>query len=57
MGCAYFDQKDYHRAIEHLKKAIKLDPNLAQDVNPLLKEFKVTIDKLQEILSMFFINI
>ncbi len=56
MGCAYFDKKDYHQALEYLEKAIKLDPNLAKDVNPLLKDLKVTIDKLQEVLSMFFIN-
>jgi tetratricopeptide (TPR) repeat protein len=55
-GCAYFDKKDYHRAIEHLEKAIKLDPNLAQDVNPLIKELKNTINKLQETLSLSFIN-
>ncbi|MFX1365002.1 MAG: tetratricopeptide repeat protein [Promethearchaeota archaeon] len=56
MGCAYFDKKDYNKAVESLENAIKLDPNLAHDVNPLLKEFKKTIDKLQEILSMSFIN-
>ena len=56
IGCAYFDKKDYHQTLEYLEKAIKLDPNLAKDVNPLLKDLKVTIDKLQEVLSMFFIN-
>ena len=56
MGCAYFDKKDYHEALEHLEKAIKLDPNLAQDVNPLIKDLKNTIDKLQETLSLAFIN-
>ncbi len=56
MGCAYFDKKDYHNAIQTLEKAIKLDPNLAQDVNPLIKELKNTIDKLQDTLSMSFIN-
>jgi tetratricopeptide (TPR) repeat protein len=56
MGCAYFDKKDYHRAIEHIEKAIKLDPNLAQDINPLIKNLKTTIDKLQEALSIAFMN-
>ena len=56
MGCSYFDKKDYNKAINSLEKAIKLDPNLAQDVNPLLNDFKKTIDKLQESLTMSFIN-
>ena len=56
MGCAYFDKKDYHNAIQTLEKAISLDPNLAQDVNPLIKELKNTIDKLQDTLSMSFLN-
>lgn len=56
MGCTYFDKKDYHNAIQTLEKAITLDPNLAQDVNPLIKELKNTIDKLQDTLSMSFLN-
>ena len=56
MGCTNFDKKDYHRAIDHLEKAIKIDPNLAQDVNPLIKELKIILDKLNESLSMAFIN-
>lgn len=56
MGYAYFEKKDYHRAIEHLEKAIKLDPNLAMGINHLIKELKSLINKLQEILSLSFIN-
>ncbi|GAG97145.1 unnamed protein product, partial [marine sediment metagenome] len=56
MGSTYFDKKDYNNAIQTLEKAIKLDPNLAQDVNPLIKDLKNTIDKLQNILTMSFLN-
>jgi tetratricopeptide (TPR) repeat protein len=56
MGCAYFDKKDYNNAIEYLEKAIKIDPNLAQDVNPIIKEIKLNLEKLNESLSMTFIN-
>ncbi len=56
MGCAYFDKKDYNNAIQYLEKAIKMDPNLAQDVNPLIKDLKINLDKLNESLSMSFIN-
>jgi len=56
MGCAYFDKKDYNNAIQYLEKAIKMDPNLAQDVNPLIKDLKANLDKLNENLSMSFIN-
>ena len=56
MGSTYFDNKDYNNAIENLEKGIKLDPNLATDVNPLLKDLKDTIKRLQESLSMSFIN-
>ncbi len=56
LGCTYFDKKDYHRAIEHLEKAMKLDPNLAQDIYPLIKDLKYTVNKLQETLSLSFIN-
>jgi len=56
MGSTYFDKKDYNNAIENLEKGIKLDPNLATDVNPLLKDLKDTIKRLQESLSMSFIN-
>ena len=56
MGCAYFDKKDYDNAIQYLEKAIKIDPNLAQGVNPLIKDLKTTLDKIQESLSFSFIN-
>ena len=56
MGNAYFDKKDYNNAIENIEKAIKIEPNLAQDVNPVIKDIKSSIDKLQETLSMYFIN-
>ncbi len=55
-GSAYFDKKDYNNAIQNIEKAIKIDPNLAKDVNPLIKEMKSTLDKLNETLSMSFIN-
>ncbi|MFX1376853.1 MAG: tetratricopeptide repeat protein [Promethearchaeota archaeon] len=56
MATAYFDKKDYNNAIINLEKAIKIDPNLAQDVNPLIKDLKNTIKKLQETLNFSFIN-
>jgi len=56
MGSTYFDKKDYNNAIENLEKGIKLDPNLAMDVNPLIKDLKDTLKRLQETLSMSFIN-
>jgi tetratricopeptide (TPR) repeat protein len=56
MGCAYFDKNDYYNAIQYLEKAIKMEPNLAQDINPLIKDLKTNLDKLNETLSMYFIN-
>jgi tetratricopeptide (TPR) repeat protein len=56
MGSTYFDKKDYNNATISLEKAIKLDPTLAQEVNPIIKDLKNTIDKLQEILDLSFIN-
>ncbi|UCC20247.1 MAG: tetratricopeptide repeat protein [Promethearchaeota archaeon] len=56
MGSAYFDKKDYNNTIKNLEKAIKIDPNLGKDVNPLIKDIKSKIEKLQETLSMSFIN-
>ena len=56
MGCTYFDKKDYNNALQNLEKAIKIDPNLAQDINPLIKEIKANLEKLNETLSMSFIN-
>jgi tetratricopeptide (TPR) repeat protein len=56
MGNAYFDKKDYNNAIQYLEKAIKIDPNLAKDVHPLIKNLKTNLDKLNESLSMSFIN-
>lgn len=56
MGNAFFDKKDYNNAIQYLEKAIKLNPNLAQGINPLIKELKNNLDKLNERFSMSFIN-
>jgi len=56
MGCAYFDKKDYNNAIQYLEKAIKMEPNLGQNINPLIKDLKTNLDKLNENLSMYFIN-
>ena len=56
MGSTYFDKKDYHNAIQNLEKAINLDPILAEDINPLIKDMKNTIDKLQEVLDLSFID-
>ncbi len=56
MGCVYFDKKDYNNAIKYLEEAIKKDPNLGQEINPLIKELKINFDKLNESLSMSFIN-
>jgi tetratricopeptide (TPR) repeat protein len=56
MGYAYFDKKDFNNAIQSLEKAIKIDPNLGQDVSSLIKDFKKTIEKLQETLDLAFIN-
>ncbi|MFW9876149.1 MAG: tetratricopeptide repeat protein, partial [Candidatus Thorarchaeota archaeon] len=55
-GITYFDKKDYNDAILCLEKAIKINPNLAQDINPLIKELRKNLDKLNEKLSMYFIN-
>jgi len=56
MGTAYFDKKDYNNAIQQIEKAIKIDPNLAQDVKSIIKDLKGNLDKLNETLSMLFIN-
>ncbi len=56
MGIAFFDKKDYNNAVESIEKAIKIEPNFGKDLNPLLKEFKIVIEKLQETLSLSFIN-
>ncbi len=56
MGCTYFDKKDYNKGLEYLEKAIKTDPNLGQEVHPLIKDMNNTIEKLQETLSLRFIN-
>ncbi len=56
MGNAFFDKKDYNNAIQNILKAIKIDPNLGQDVSTLIKDFKINIDKLQETLSMSFLE-
>jgi tetratricopeptide (TPR) repeat protein len=56
MGNTYFDKKDYHNAIENIEKAIKINPDLGKDLNSLNKDFKNIIEKLQESLSLFFIN-
>ena len=56
MGSTYFDNNDYRNSIKHLEHAIKLDSDLTQDVNPLIKNLKDVIDKLQESLSLSFIN-
>ncbi|MFX1310786.1 MAG: tetratricopeptide repeat protein, partial [Promethearchaeota archaeon] len=48
MGCVYFDKKDYNNAIKYLEEAIKKDPNLGQEINPLIKELKINFDKLNE---------
>ncbi len=56
MGSTYFDIKDYTNSIKHLEHAIKLDSNLTQNVNPLIKSLKDVLEKLQESLSLSFIN-
>jgi tetratricopeptide (TPR) repeat protein len=56
LGSAYFDKKDFNNAITNIEKAIKIDPNLAHDMSPLIKNFKNTIEKLGEVLSLSFIN-
>ncbi|TKJ23026.1 MAG: hypothetical protein CEE43_04735 [Promethearchaeota archaeon Loki_b32] len=56
MGCAYFDKKDYNSAIQYIENAIKIDPNLGRDVNPIIKDLMVNLDKLKETLSLSFIN-
>ncbi|MFX1424990.1 MAG: tetratricopeptide repeat protein [Promethearchaeota archaeon] len=56
MGTTYFDKKDYYNAIINLEKAISLDPNLAQEINPLIKDLKTTVNKLQDALDLSFIN-
>ncbi|MDX1798804.1 MAG: tetratricopeptide repeat protein, partial [Candidatus Lokiarchaeia archaeon] len=55
-GIAYFDKKDYNNAVLSIEKAIKLDRNLGKDINTHVKDFKNVIKKLQEDLSMSFIN-
>ena len=56
MGNTYFDKKDYNNAIINLEKGINLDPNLATEINPLIKDLKNIIKKLDDNLSMSFIN-
>ncbi|MFX0081754.1 MAG: tetratricopeptide repeat protein [Candidatus Hodarchaeota archaeon] len=59
MGSTYFDKKDYNNAIINLEKSIQIDPNLAnlaQEINPIIKDLKNIIDKLQEALKFSFIN-
>ena len=56
LGSTYFDKKDYNSAIKHLEKAIRLDPDLAIEVNPLIKDLKGIIDKLQQTLSLIFLD-
>ena len=56
MGTTYFDKKDYHNAIINIEKAINLDPDLAQEINPLIKDLKNIVNKLQEALDLSFIN-
>ncbi|MFX0040642.1 MAG: tetratricopeptide repeat protein [Promethearchaeota archaeon] len=55
-GIAYFDKKDYNNAVLNVEKAIKIEPNLGKDVNAHIKDFKLAIEKLQENLSLSFIN-
>ena len=56
LGSTYFDKKNYNSAIEHLEKAIRLDPDLANEVNPLINDLKGIIDKLQQALSLIFLD-
>ncbi len=55
-GIAYFDKKDYNNAVENIEKAIRIDPNLGKDVNTYIKDFKNVIEKLNETLSLSFLN-
>ncbi|MFX0135905.1 MAG: hypothetical protein ACFFDN_19845 [Candidatus Hodarchaeota archaeon] len=43
----------FNRTIE---RAIKIEPNLGQEVNPLIKDLKKNLENLKESLSKFFIN-
>ena len=56
MGNAYFDKKDYYNAITNIEKAIKINPNLGEEVISIIKELKNNVDKLQESLSLLFLE-
>ncbi|MFX0023658.1 MAG: tetratricopeptide repeat protein [Candidatus Hermodarchaeota archaeon] len=55
-GIAYFDKKDFNNTIENIEKAIRIDPNLGKDVNIHIKDFKNAIERLNETLSLSFLN-
>jgi len=50
------DRKDYNTAINHISKAIDLNPELVSDLAPLIKEFKEIINKIENKLSNKFEN-
>jgi len=56
MGHAYFDKNDYFTGIQYLEKAIILNSDLGSEIQPHIKDFKKTIDTLQEILHTKFTN-
>ncbi|MFW9866821.1 MAG: tetratricopeptide repeat protein, partial [Candidatus Thorarchaeota archaeon] len=56
MGCTYFDKKDYNNAIQFIEKALQMEPNLGKDVQALIEDLRITINKLQEALNLLFIN-
>ncbi|MFW9785107.1 MAG: tetratricopeptide repeat protein, partial [Candidatus Heimdallarchaeota archaeon] len=56
VGYTYMDRKEYSTAIDHISKAIDLNPEFVSDLSPLIKEFKETINKIENKLSNKFEN-
>ena len=52
----YLDKKDYNSAIQHLDKAISLNPDLSKDIDINIKNFKDTINNLEQNLKSKFDN-
>ncbi len=56
MGYAYLNKNDYHSAIQNLDKAININPEIGNEINPLITNIKESVEKLQKGLSEKFTN-